>query len=77
MYSFIGVLYEIPVRLNKYLYNRKSGFGLVINAEKRLIIISRAVILYNLCDITVTIATSILVEGKIVFLYPITNFAII
>jgi hypothetical protein len=77
VYTFIRVLCEIPVRLNKYLYNRKSGFGLIIDVKKRLIIVSRAVVLYNLCDITVIIATSILVERKIVFLHPITNFTII
>jgi pro-apoptotic serine protease NMA111 len=77
MYSFIKILCEIPVRLNKYLYNRKSGFGLIINVKKRLIIISRAVVLYNLYNIIVIIATFIFVERKIGFLYPITNFAII
>jgi pro-apoptotic serine protease NMA111 len=76
IYFFVKVLCEIPVYLNRYLHDRKSGFGLIIDTEKRLVIVSRAVVLYNLYDITIIIATSILVEGKIVFLYPIANFAV-
>jgi hypothetical protein len=77
VYSFVGVSCEIPVRLDGYPHDRKSGFGLVIDAEKGLVVVSRAVIPHNLCDITVTIATSILVEGKPVFLHPIANFAVV
>jgi hypothetical protein len=76
VYSFVGVSCEIPVHLNGYPHDRKSGFGLVIDTEKGLVVVSRAVVPHHLCDIIITIATSILVEGKPVFLHPIANFAV-
>ncbi|KAK6610043.1 nuclear serine protease 2 [Botrytis cinerea] len=57
--------------------NRKWGMGVVIDAEKGLVVISRAVVPYDLCDISITIADSIIVEGKVVFLHPLQNYAII
>jgi hypothetical protein len=51
--------------------------GLVIDAEKGLVVISRAIVPYDLCDISITIADSIVVEGKVVFLHPLQNYAII
>lgn len=51
--------------------------GVVIDAEKGLVVISRAIVPYDLCDISITIADSIIVEGKVVFLHPLQNYAII
>lgn len=45
--------------------------GLVIDAAKGLVVISRAIVPYDLCDISITIADSIVVEGKVVFLHPL------
>ncbi len=42
-----------------------------------LVIISRAVVPYDLCDISITIADSIIVEGKVVFLHPLQNYSIV
>ncbi|OTB08159.1 hypothetical protein M426DRAFT_19304 [Hypoxylon sp. CI-4A] len=75
--SFVRVGCTMPLKLDGFPRNRKWGMGLVIDAEKGLVIISRAVIPYDLCDIWITIADSIIVEGKIVFMHPLQNYAII
>ncbi|KAJ9158085.1 Trypsin-like serine protease [Coniochaeta hoffmannii] len=75
--SFVHVSCTMPVKLDGFPKNRKWGMGLVIDAEKGLVIISRAIVPYDLCDITVTIAESIVVEGKVIFLHPLQNYAII
>ncbi|KAF5874438.1 putative pro-apoptotic serine protease nma111 protein [Botrytis fragariae] len=75
--SFVRVLCHMPVKLDGYPRNRKWGMGVVIDAEKGLVVISRAVVPYDLCDISITIADSIIVEGKVVFLHPLQNYAII
>lgn len=75
--SFVRVLCQMPMKLDGFPRNRKWGMGVVIDAEKGLVIISRAVVPYDLCDISVTIADSIIVEGKVVFLHPLQNYAII
>lgn len=75
--SFVRVLCQMPVKLDGFPRNRKWGMGLVIDAEKGLVVISRAVVPYDLCDISITIADSIIVEGKVVFLHPLQNYAIV
>ncbi|KAK1252746.1 hypothetical protein MKX08_003933 [Trichoderma sp. CBMAI-0020] len=75
--SFVHVNCSMPVKLDGFPKNRRWGMGLVIDADKGLVLISRAVVPYDLCDITVTIADSIMVEGKVVFLHPLQNYAVI
>ena len=75
--SFVRIACTMPVKLDGFPQARRTGFGLVVDAEKGLVVISRAVVPYDLCDIAVHIADSIIVEGKVVFLHPLQNFAII
>lgn len=75
--SFVHVNCTLPVKLDGFPKNRKWGMGLVVDAEKGLVIISRAIVPYDLCDIHITIADSIIVEGKVVFLHPLQNYAIV
>ncbi|KHN98115.1 Peptidase cysteine/serine, trypsin-like protein [Metarhizium album ARSEF 1941] len=75
--SFVHVNCTMPVKLDGFPKNRRWGMGLVIDAEKGLVLISRAIVPYDLCDITVTIADSIFVEGEVVFLHPLQNYVII
>ncbi|KAI9742759.1 MAG: hypothetical protein M1818_003488 [Claussenomyces sp. TS43310] len=75
--SFVRVLCHMPVKLDGFPRNRKWGMGVVIDAKKGLVIISRAIVPYDLCDISITIADSVIVEGKVVFMHPLQNYAII
>ncbi|KAH7303122.1 putative nuclear serine protease HtrA2/Nma111 [Stachybotrys elegans] len=75
--SSVHVSCVIPIKLDGFPKDRQSGMGLVIDAEKGLVLISRAIVPYDLCDITVTIADNIFVEGKVVFLHPLQNYAVI
>ncbi|KUJ17248.1 putative pro-apoptotic serine protease [Mollisia scopiformis] len=75
--SFVRIMCQMPVKLDGFPRNRKWGMGVVIDAEKGLVVISRAIVPYDLCDITITIADSIQVEGKVVFMHPLQNYAVI
>ncbi|MCJ1310647.1 hypothetical protein MMC25_004313 [Agyrium rufum] len=75
--SFVRVSCTMPMKLDGFPRARKIGFGLVVDAEKGFVIVSRAVVPYDLCDLSVTIADSIIVDAKVVFLHPIANYAII
>ena len=75
--SFVRISCNMPVKLDGYPQARKTGFGLVIDADKGLVVVSRAIVPYDLCDITVTVADSIIVEGKVIFLHPLANYAIV
>ncbi|KAM3414403.1 hypothetical protein BST61_g11041 [Cercospora zeina] len=75
--SFVRVSVTLPLKLDGFPKTRKIGFGLVIDAEQGLVVISRAIVPYDMCDISVTIADSIMVDGKVVFLHPLQNYTII
>jgi pro-apoptotic serine protease NMA111 len=75
--SFVRVSVSLPVRLDGFPRVRKTGHGLVVDASQGLVIVSRAIIPYNLCDISLTIADSIIVDAKVVFMHPLQNYAIV
>jgi S1-C subfamily serine protease len=75
--SFVRVTCLLPVKLDGFPRGRKTGYGLVVDAEKGLVIISRAIVPYDMCDIHITIADSIQVPGKVLFMHPLQNFAIL
>lgn len=75
--SFVRVTCLLPVKLDGFPRGRKTGHGLVVDAEKGLVVISRAIVPYDMCDIHITIADSIQVPGKVLFMHPLQNFAVI
>lgn len=75
--SFVRVSCNMPVKLDGYPSARKTGFGLVVDADRGIVIVSRAIVPYDLCDITITVADSIILEGKVLFLHPLQNYTII
>lgn len=75
--SFVRVHVSMPVKLDGFPKANKQGYGLVVDAEQGLVLVSRALIPYDLCDISLIIADSIFVDAKIVFLHPLQNYAIV
>ncbi|KKK24788.1 hypothetical protein AOCH_006067 [Aspergillus ochraceoroseus] len=75
--SFVRVSCTMPLKLDGYPQAKKTGFGLVIDAEKGLVVVSRAIVPYNLCDINITVADSIIVSAKVIFLHPLQNYCIV
>lgn len=75
--SFVRVSCTMPLKLDGYPQAKKTGFGLVVDADKGLVVVSRAIVPYDLCDINITVADSIIVGAKVVFLHPLQNYAIV
>lgn len=75
--SFVRVSCTMPLRLDGFPRTKRTGFGLVINAEKGLVVVSRAIVPYDMCDLSLTVADSLIVDAKVRFLHPLANFAVI
>lgn len=75
--SFVRVSCTMPLKLDGFPQAKKTGYGLVIDAEKGLVVVSRAIVPYNLCDINITVADSIIVTGKVIFMHPLQNYTIV
>ncbi|PVI00092.1 Pro-apoptotic serine protease NMA111 [Periconia macrospinosa] len=75
--SFVRVHVSLPVKLDGFPKSHKQGYGLVVDAEQGLVLVSRAFLPYDLGDISLIFADSIFVEGKVVFMHPLQNYAIV
>jgi len=75
--SFVRVHVQMPVKIDGFPKAHKQGYGLVVDAEQGLVLVSRAIVPYDLCDISLIIADSIFVDAKVVFLHPLQNYAIV
>lgn len=75
--SFVRVICSKPI----YLDGEESEFtvqsGLVVDANMGLVLISRSAVPFDLCDITISIAESIRVEGTLIFSHPSQNYTIV
>jgi S1-C subfamily serine protease len=75
--SFVRVNVSLPLKVDGFPKAYKQGYGLVVDAEQGLVLVSRALVPYDLCDISLVIADSIYVDAEIVFLHPLQNYAIV
>ncbi|KAF2106296.1 Pro-apoptotic serine protease NMA111 [Lophiotrema nucula] len=75
--SFVRVHVSMPIKLDGFPKSSKQGYGLVVDAEQGLVLVSRALLPYDLCDISLIIADSIFIEAKVVFMHPLQNYAIV
>ncbi|EED11699.1 PDZ domain-containing protein C23G3.12C, putative [Talaromyces stipitatus ATCC 10500] len=75
--SFVHVSCTMPLKLDGFPKTKTTGCGLVIDADKGLVFVSRAIVPHDLCDIDITVAESIIVTGKVVFMHPLQNYAIL
>ncbi|KAK9448666.1 trypsin-like cysteine/serine peptidase domain-containing protein [Limtongia smithiae] len=75
--SFVRVTCTVPLVIDGFPNGEVSGEGIVVDAENGFIVVARCIVPYDLCDIVITIADSIMVPGKVVFLHPTQGYAIV
>ncbi|KAG2187509.1 hypothetical protein INT44_005198 [Umbelopsis vinacea] len=73
----VKISYYMPCRLDGFPKSRKFGAGLIVDKEKGLIVVSRSVVPTLLGDLTITFADSVIIPGKVEYLHPTHNFAIV
>ncbi|KAI8849018.1 trypsin-like cysteine/serine peptidase domain-containing protein [Chytridium lagenaria] len=67
-HSVIKVSYYMPCRLDA---------GLILDSKRGLIVVGRNIVPFNMGDVSLTFADSIIIPGKVVFLHPTHNIAFI
>jgi S1-C subfamily serine protease len=75
--SFVRVHVSMALKIDGFPKMHKQGYGLVVDAEQGLVLVSRALLPYDLCDIHLIIADSIFVSAKVMFMHPLQNYAIV
>lgn len=67
----------VPQYLNGSYYHPRPSVGVVIDAEKGVVLVSRATVPHALCDISITIADSVIVDGEVLFSHPLHHYVLI
>ncbi|KAI9599351.1 trypsin-like cysteine/serine peptidase domain-containing protein [Syncephalis fuscata] len=75
--SLVKVTYYMPIKLDGFPRSRKQGAGLVVDAERGLVVVGRNIVPFALGDLSITFADSIVIPAKVEFLHPTHNVAMI
>ncbi|KAK4063928.1 hypothetical protein Purlil1_14144 [Purpureocillium lilacinum] len=75
--SFVYVACNLPCLLDGFPRKRTKGVGLVIDANRGYVLVSRPVVPHGLGGITVVIANSIIIPASIVFMHPLHGYVIV
>ncbi|KAJ1902161.1 hypothetical protein LPJ66_000250 [Kickxella alabastrina] len=74
--SLVQVHFYVPWLINAFPVSRRTGTGLILDVERGLVVISRSIVPFEMGDLSLTVAESIAVSAKVVYLHPTLNFAI-
>ncbi len=75
--SLVEVQVDLPARIAGAAGARYTGGGLVVDAERGLVVVDRDTLPIALADVRVTIAGAIDLPGRVVAVHPIHNVAVV
>ncbi|RIA99361.1 trypsin-like cysteine/serine peptidase domain-containing protein [Glomus cerebriforme] len=75
--SFVALDFHLPYLVDGMKSTQFYGAGVVLSTEPPLIICDRDTIPINVGDIFITFANSIIIPGKLLYLHPMYNYAIL
>ena len=75
--SLATVSFSMPYSVSGVTEHFYHGTGLIVDAERGLVVVDRDTVPVSLGDVTVTFAGTVQVPGRVVYVDPVHNFAVV
>ncbi len=75
--SLAMVTFDMPYSVSGITERNYHGTGLVVDAPRGLVVVDRNTVPVAVGDVTVTFAGTVQVPGRVVYIHPLHNFAVV
>ncbi len=75
--SLVTVTFDMPYSVSGITERNYHGTGLVVDAQRGLVVVDRNTVPVAAGDVTVTFAGTVQVPGRVVYVHPLHNFAVV
>src|SRR5579863_3345958 len=75
--SLAMVTFDMPYSVSGITEHNYHGTGLVVDAQRGLVVVDRNTVPVAIGDVTVTFAGTVQVPGRVVYIHPQHNFAVV
>jgi S1-C subfamily serine protease len=75
--SLVMVTFDLPYTISGVADRHYYGTGLVVDAERGLVLVDRNTVPVAMGDVTITFAGSLQIEGRVDYIHPLHNFAMV
>ena len=75
--SLVGMTFDMPYPISGVNERNYHGTGLIVDAERGLVITDRNTVPVSIGDVRLTFAGSVEIPGKVVYVHPLHNLAVV
>lgn len=75
--SLVMVTFDMPYSVSGVTERNYHGTGVIVDAERGLVVVDRNTVPVSIGDVTITFAGTVQVPGRVVYIHPLHNLALV